>query len=242
MTARSAAAAGVVRRAALLAALGTGAATVFASRLQAAVPLSPLYPARVGLVAGGVMLLALAGVRRHHPLARLGPANLVTGLRALLVALIAAVALEPGAVPVGWWVVVTATVAATLDAADGLLARKTALASAFGARFDMEIDALLVLVLSVLVWRDAAAGPWVMLAGLLRYLFVGAALLLPWLARPLPLSRRRQVVCVVQIAALIVALVPGVTPPASTTLAATSLVLLVWSFWVDVAWLAARRG
>jgi phosphatidylglycerophosphate synthase len=175
-------------------------------------------------------------------LARLGPANVVTGARALLVALLAATALEPAALVVGWWVVVTATVTASLDLADGWLARRTGLTSAFGARFDMEVDALLVLVLSALVWRTGRVGAWVLLAGLLRYLFLAAAVVLPWMARALPPSRRRQAICVVQITALIIALAPIVPAPASVSLCAVSLALLAWSFWVDVAWLVARRG
>ena len=42
-----------------------------------------------------------------------------------------------------------------LDGVDGWLARRSGIASAFGARFDMEIDALLILVLAVLAWRSA---------------------------------------------------------------------------------------
>ena len=226
-------------RAVLLAAMATGAAAMLAWRLQAALPLSAAYPARVSLIAGGVMLAALTGLRGHHPFARLGPANVVTGVRALLVALLAAVALEPATAGVGWWVVVTSTVAASLDLADGWLARRTGLTSAFGARFDMEIDALLVLVLSALVWRTGTVGTWILLAGLLRYLFVAAGVILPWMARALPSSRRRQAICVVQITALIIALAPIVPAPLSVALCAVSLALLVWSFWVDVAWLAA---
>ena len=231
----------LVARAALLAGAGTGAVTALAVTVQPAFALGEGYPARVAFVGGGVMLVALAGLRIHHPFARVGPANLVTGTRALLVALLAAVALEPAGGALGWWLVGTATVAASLDLADGWLARRTQLASAFGARFDMEVDALLILVLSVLVWRAGLTGAWVLASGLLRYAFVAAALALPWLTRALPPSRRRQTICVVQMAALIAALAPVVPPPAAVALAAASLALLTWSFWRDVAWLFATR-
>ena len=131
--------------------------------------------------------------------------------------------------------------AASLDLADGWLARRTKLASAFGARFDMEVDALLILVLSVLVWRTGLTGPWVLASGLMRYAFVAAALALPWMNRALPPSRRRQAICVVQIAALVAALAPIVNPSAALALAAGSLALLTWSFAGDVAWLFAAR-
>ncbi len=227
-------------RAAVMAALGVGAVTVLAGGIQPALVLSEAFPARVALIATAVLIVAVAGLRGHHPFGRVGPANLVTGIRALLVALLAAVALEPtGAV--GWWVVLTAAIAASLDLADGWLARRTGLASAFGARFDMEVDALLILVLSTLVWRHGLTGPWVLASGLMRYAFVAAALVLPWMNLALPPSRRRQAVCVVQIAALIMALAPITPPPAALALAAGSLALLTWSFWVDVAWLARVR-
>ena len=231
----------LVSRAALLAGAGTGAVTALAFTVQPAFVLGEGFPVRVAFVAGGVMLVALAGLRHHHPFTRVGPANLVTGTRALLVALLAAVALEPAVRPLGWWLVGTATLAASLDLADGWLARRTQLASAFGARFDMEVDALLILVLSVLVWRARLTGAWVLASGLMRYAFVAAALALPWMNRALPSNRRRQTICVVQIAALIAALAPIVAPSAALALAAASLALLTWSFAVDVLWLAGAR-
>ncbi len=232
--------AALLSRAALCAGAGSGAVTLLALQLQPWFALGAGYPVRVGFIAAGVMVVALTGLRDHHPFARIGPANLVTGSRALLVTLLAAVALEPAGVAAGWWLIGTATVAALLDLADGWLARRSGLASAFGARFDMEVDALLVLVLSALVWRQGKAGAWVLASGAMRYVFVAAALVWPWLNRPLPPNRRRQTVCVVQIAALIAALAPIVDVPVSVSLAAVSLTLLTWSFAVDVAWLAGR--
>ena len=102
----------------------------------------------------------------------------------------------------------------------------------------METDALTILVLCALVWQQGKAGVWVLIAGALRYLFVAAGFALPWLKRALPPSRRRQAVCVAQIASLIVCLLPFVTPPASTAVALVGLAALLASFAVDVAWLA----
>jgi hypothetical protein len=51
--------------------------------------------------------------------------------------------------------------------------------------------------------------------------------------RPLTPTRRARTVCVVQIAALMIALVPAVTPPASTLVSAVGLAALVYSFAVD---------
>lgn len=183
-----------------------------------------------------------------HPHPRFGPANRVTlarlGSMALLAALVGEDLPRPplAAMPTAaWWLVVVSTVTAVLDAADGALARRSGLASAFGARFDMETDAAFTLVLCALVLQAGQAGAWVLAAGLMRYAFVAAARPWPWLAGALPPSRRRQTVCVVQITTLIVCLGPIVPPWLAATLAALSLVLLTVSFAIDVRTLARQR-
>ena len=55
------------------------------------------------------------------------------------------------------------TVALLLDWVDGQVARRTHTESAFGARFDMEVDAFLILVLSVYV--ASTTGWWVLIIG-----------------------------------------------------------------------------
>jgi hypothetical protein len=124
---------------------------------------------------------------------------------------------------------------------DGALARRSGLASAFGARFDMETDAAFTLVLAALVYHAGQAGAWALAAGLMRYAFVAAAAAWPWLAAPLAPSRRRQAVCVATITALIVALAPVVPAPLAGALAAAATALLALSFAVDVRALARAR-
>jgi len=175
------------------------------------------------------------------PGASIGPANLVTAFRAVLVAGVASAGLVPPTPRVAWAVVVVGTAAALLDLVDGRVARRTGSATAFGARFDMEVDAALVLILSWLAWRGGVTGPRILASGLMRYAFLAAAAPLPWLARPLPPSRRRQTVCVLQIVALLVALGPVVPGPLAVAVAAVGLALLAWSFAVDVAWLYGQR-
>lgn len=159
-------------------------------------------------------------------------ANLVTGVRLVL-----AIGLWMVPATSGWTLVWLAASGAVLDAVDGPLARRQGCTSAFGARFDMETDAFLILTLSILLWRHGKTGPWVIASGVLRYLFIAAAWAWPWMAAPLPESLRRKAVCVVQIIVLIVALAPIVPPTVSAPLSAAALVLLAWSFWVDVVWL-----
>jgi phosphatidylglycerophosphate synthase len=172
----------------------------------------------------------------------LGTANLITATRALLVAVVAGAAVVPITPSAAGLAVAIGSVAALLDLADGWVARRTGSTSAFGARFDMEVDALLILVLAGLVWRYGVTGPWVLASGLMRYAFVALARVWPWLARPLPPSRRRQAACVVQIVALLVALAPVTPAPLGLAAAAIGLGALTWSFAVDVAWLALAAG
>ncbi len=196
----------------------------------------------VALFAAAAWLMRQA-VPAHAPHTRFGAANRVTLLRLALVLLLAAAAGEPigDASRLAWAAAALAALAASLDAVDGPLARAAGLASDFGARFDMETDALLVLVLSGLVLQFDKAGPWVLAAGLMRYAFVAASRLWPWLARPLPPSLRRKAVCVAQIVSLIGCLLPPIPAGASAALAAAGLALLVHSFAVDVLWLARAR-
>ncbi|RZL63890.1 MAG: CDP-alcohol phosphatidyltransferase family protein [Variovorax sp.] len=183
------------------------------------------------------------GLPAHAPLRRFGAANTLTLFRLSLIALLAAGAGEAiaGDAPVAWAAVVIATVAALLDAADGPIARRRGEASAFGARFDMETDALLIAVLSVLVLQLDQAGAWVLAAGAMRYAFVAAAAVWPWLAQPLFPSTRRKVVCVVQIVSLIVCLGPIIDPWLARAIAGAGLLALAYSFAVDIVWLARRR-
>ena len=189
-------------------------------------------------VAGGAILLWLAVRRLRAP--RFGAANSVTLVRAALAVLLAALVGAAPSAALGWVVVGLGTAGVALDGVDGALARRRDEASTFGARFDMETDALLILVLAALVWQQGKAGAWILAAGLLRYLFVAASWVLPWMGAALPPSRRRQAVCVVQIVSLLVALAPVVARTWSAAPALAGLAVLVWSFAVDVRWLARQ--
>ena len=153
-------------------------------------------------------------------------------------------AFSPGAfTEVGyWWIVGLSTIALVMDGLDGFFARRTGTETAFGARFDMELDAFLLLALSALVWRSGSVGSWVLLVGGLRYLFVLGGLLWPPLRGALPPSQRRKVVCVAQGIVLVICLAPVIGPGPATALAASALLLLVYSFVVDTWWLATNRG
>jgi phosphatidylglycerophosphate synthase len=164
---------------------------------------------------------------------KFGPANQITAVRVVLVAALATFAARTPAPAAGSRVVLIALVALVLDGVDGWVARRTRSESAFGTRFDMETDAALILVLAILVWRFGKAGPWVLLSGLLRYGFIASGRVWPWMNGPLTPTLRAKAICVVQIAALIIALLPSIVPPASSGLAAIALAALTYSFLVD---------
>jgi phosphatidylglycerophosphate synthase len=169
---------------------------------------------------------------------RWSAANGVTAIRAGLAAVIATALWAPMNAGVLWTVIAAAVLFAVLDGVDGWLARRTNSTSTFGARFDLETDAAFILVLSVLVWQNEKAGVWVLLCGLMRYAFIAAGWIVPWMRRPLRSTRRGKTVAVLQFAGLSTALAPIVVPPLSAVLAAATLAALVWSFAVDVVWLA----
>ena len=173
---------------------------------------------------------------------KFGPANQITLLRAILVAGLAILVGQPATPVTAWRVVLIAIVAALLDGVDGWVARRTGTVSAFGTRFDMETDAALILVLAILAWQYGKAGAWVLLSGLLRYIFVAAGWLWPWMRSPLSSTLRGKIVCVVQIVALIVAMAPMIAPPASSLVAAVGLLALSYSFLVDTLRLWRRTG
>src|SRR6476469_3357374 len=141
---------------------------------------------------------------------RLGPADAVTLTRAVLIGGLTALiadsfrdaAQAQAALPV---MVALASIALALDAVDGRVARRTGTVTAVGARFDMEVDAFLVLVLALYDVR--LLGGWVLLIGAARYLFVAAGWLLPWLRAPgTPPRYWNKVVAVVQGVVLTVAM------------------------------------
>ena len=213
-----------------------------ACELAGALDAQGQYVGAALLTFGVIASVALQGVGRHHPFPRLGPANLVTGFRAVLTALLAGAVVVPPTERGAWVLLALSAVAAGLDGVDGHFARRSGMSSAFGARFDMEVDALLIMALAILAWQHGKAGSWVLLSGLLRYAFVAAGWLLPWVSRPLPASRRRQTICVVQIVGLCAAVSPIFPPGASASVAAVSLAALAASFLVDVVWLWRIRS
>ncbi|EFL27351.1 CDP-alcohol phosphatidyltransferase [Streptomyces himastatinicus ATCC 53653] len=189
-----------------------------------------------GLVFAAVSWAVLTRAVSRSWLSSFGAANRVTLARATLVGGVTALVADSFTSPPRVAVLTALTaVALILDAVDGQVARRTGTSSTLGARFDMEVDAILILVLSVYV--ATALGPWVLLIGAMRYAFVAAARFLPWMNAPLPHSMARKTVAALQGVALLVAATGLLPAPANLAVVLLALTTLIWSFARDTAWL-----
>ena len=200
---------------------------------------------RVGWTVGAASALTfdcmLAAGLRRDPAARLGPAGWVTLTRATLAVGVAALAGDSFAhdVPVAL-LVALASVALALDFVDGFVARRTGTESELGARLDGEVDAFLILALSVVV--AGSAGAWVVAIGAARYLFYAAGWPFAWMRAPLPRRDWRKTVTAAQGIALVVAAAQVLPLTATLLLLAVALALLAESFGRDSWWLWRHRG
>ncbi len=230
---------------------GPGVATRL---LLAALALSPVVAGLATLLAGFEALpisFALCGyglgvglsfglMQRGYPHAALGLCNVATLSRlALAASLLAPLAVGGGA---SWAVVAVAGLALSLDGADGWLARREGRVSDFGARFDMEVDSALALILALNAWASGTVAAIVLLLGLPRYVFAAAGRVLPWLDQPLPARFSRKVVCVLQLATLIALQLPLVAASVANPAVVVVAIALVWSFTVDILWLWRARA
>ncbi len=194
----------------------------------------------VGLGSAVLVDAALARGLIRGPTERLGPAGWVTLMRATLALGVAALTADSFVrdVPVALFVALAAT-ALALDYVDGEVARRTGTASELGARLDGEVDAFLILALSVYV--APIVGAWVLAIGAARYAFLAAGWLLPWMRAQLPRRDWRKTVAATQGIALAVA-AADVLPLALTRIGlAAALALLAESFGRDVLWLWRHR-
>ena len=205
----------------------------------------PGWTVGIGCGVGLAVVLAcgLVAEGRHTLL----PADRVTLTRAVLVCGVAgltadaALAAHAAVTASGGVLVALCAVALVLDAVDGQVARRTRTVSPLGARFDMETDAFLILVLSIHVARDL--GWWVLGIGAARYLLLlvrVASRWMPWLRGQVPPRRWRKAVAAHQGIALTVATAEVLPATAATVAVAAGLVLLLVSFGTEVATLRRR--
>ncbi|MGZ3439859.1 MAG: CDP-alcohol phosphatidyltransferase family protein [Polyangia bacterium] len=203
-----------------------GAELAFAAWMLAAVAVAVWRREAVWCGAGGLVALGVRIVAAHDrwtPSRRFGVANTLTLVRLLLVA---ALALLYGALPRLAFVALVLTLLA-LDAVDGRIARARGECSEFGAAFDMETDALSIMMLSLLLWQHGLAPAWVLAAGLWRYAYAAFVALVPSLGEA-PRSDFARVVFVVLALSLTLAFLP--LPTLAPWLAGLGTVLVSISF------------
>ncbi|WP_432837337.1 CDP-alcohol phosphatidyltransferase family protein [Dactylosporangium sp. CA-092794] len=195
----------------------------------------------VGLLSGIVTCVALGSGLQRSGATGLGAANAVTLARAGLAGGVAALTADSFTRPAPVAVLCAlSAVALALDAVDGKVARRIGGVTALGARFDMETDAWLILVLSAYVAESV--GAWVLVIGLMRYAIGVATWLVPWLRGPVPPRYWRKVVAAMQGVTLAVA-ASGLLPIAvTTTVVAISLVFLLESFGSELVWRWRRQS
>jgi phosphatidylglycerophosphate synthase len=221
------------------AALGVMAEVLLLGVLDAMVGLSALGWV-VGVTCAFVVFAALARGLSRAGAVGLGPADRVTAARATLVCAVAALTAQSYLRPTpAAPLVALSVVALVLDGVDGWVARRTGSASALGALFDQEVDAFLILILSVQVARSA--GAWVLVIGAARYAFLAAGWLAPWFSASLPSRYWRKVVAAAQGIVLTLAAAQVLPAGVTTTALVVALALLTESFGRDVWWLWRRR-
>jgi len=193
--------------------------------------------------AAGVYVVAAALVLGHWRAFRFGLANAVTLTRLVGTCWIAALTVEAALVgldPSGRVLLVgLATACLILDGVDGRVARFRGEVSTFGARFDVETDALQLACMSLALPLLGVVGWWALAVAGLRYGYLAASQLVPALRIPLRHGVGvRKTIAVVGQVALILALAldlvaPGWLPPAVVGI---GLAALGWSFGRDVVW------
>lgn len=192
-----------------------------------------------GLGMTGLAQWALAGGRQVTVIPR--PADYITMTRSMIgsgcLAVVMTALVGHLDLP-SWWLAALAIPALLLDAVDGPVARRTGTATAAGGRYDLECDAVFVLIIAI--GAALVHGPWVLVLGMIRYLFVIVSMFVPRLRQPLAYSRLRRAIAAVQGTVLVIAITPGLPTPVNVVLLAVTIGMLLVSFGRDVVDLLGR--
>jgi phosphatidylglycerophosphate synthase len=230
----------------LLRLLAVGGAVAVAVQLSLA-PLwasSASWPPVVAAASAHVVLVGLVtrlSLGRGHTaraadVVTIGRGMIATGVTSLLLAGLHGAPTLPS-----FALTAVAAIAVVLDVVDGVVARRTRSATVSGGRLDIEMDALVGLVVAGAV---AALHGWGWIAlGLVRYVWLVAQLAVPRLRAPLPPRRWRRETGVAQMVALVGASIPGVPSSVVGPALAVVGVAVVWSFVRDTSMLlTAEQG
>ena len=180
----------------------------------------------------GILSCAFIWIRQN----RLRIADMVTGFRAAAASGgFILLAFDAGGNLFPLLLFITAEVS---DFFDGFLSRKDG-GTSFGARWDLEIDAFFILLLSVSAYLYGGVGGWVVIAGLLRYVFFHIYLFVtPVTIKSRALGVYMKTACVVAVILLIVANQRWLDQGMRTAAGLIALVFLSISFLWELAYYA----
>jgi phosphatidylglycerophosphate synthase len=115
-----------------------------------------------------------------------------------------------------------------LDGLDGWLAERFQTKSEFGALFDMETDAFFVLTVELVLFQRGELGPWILVTGVLRYVYVLVRAFVPARRADVPRSRfGRHAFSALAMGLFFAFALPGAIGAAS---ALVGTALVTWSF------------
>lgn len=192
-------------------------------------------------IAGALGALFLLGRRVHPDGAGPAMANLLTATRVVVAVALVGIVVVTAYVPeaaaalrssLGWYLVGMLLVVELTDLLDGHVARRLN-AGAFGATWDMESDAAYALALSLAVRHVHEAPVFVLLIGLLRYLYV---LLWHYDREPTAVPRAYKLFAKTTTAILVTTLILALLPPVGDTLRAVSLLVVLGLQLVSFGW------
>lgn len=207
------------------------AAAMVAFTLAAATGLPPWLLSLSGFMSFSLLVYRCRG--RWTTGGRFGLANAVSALRLCGIFVLPWVA--PGEI-VYWGLILF-----VMDGMDGWIARRAGLAGEFGEFIDKETDAFFMLMLCVVLYRlPEGFGPWILLPGLLRYLFV---LFVKFATPPQPKEQRTAKARRISVFMMLTLLFSFAAYPAyldyCRPLAALMTLALAYSFGVSV-WMMYR--
>lgn len=212
----------------------------------------PAYTLRWLGLSMAAMLYPITVLRRdlkhnHRPgdsalLPSLGPGNLLTLLRGVLVSTLVGFLFSPW--PEGWlaWIPGSLYILSNVtDFLDGYLARKSGRATRLGEILEMSFDGYGVLVAGILIVQYDQAPAWYLLVAFARYLFVAGIWILRRLSKPvydLPPSTGRRVLASGQMCFVAALLLPVFAPPGTWFAAGLFALPFLAGFLRDWLWVS----